>query len=179
MTGSIDVRLVPVSGLEARSTLRALHASVTGEPFTAAGLPDDVVADLVRLQFDAQQADYRSRHPHAVDHLVVIDGRPVGRCWTADVTDGTGAPTAVHVLDVAVVPDARRRGVATTTLQAVIARADAAGVDCLLTVRRDNLAARRLYDALGFAEDPRPTDGPDPLDVRLRHPAGRLAEAAR
>jgi ribosomal protein S18 acetylase RimI-like enzyme len=173
------VRLVPVLGLEARTTLRALHASVTGEPFTAAGLPDAVVADLVRLQFDAQQSEYATRWPDAVDHLVMLDDRPVGRCWTVDVTDPVGVLTAVHVLDVAVVPDARRQGVATTVLQSVIARADAAGVDCVLTVRSDNVAARHLYTTLGFVEVPAVATTLGQLDLRMRHPARRLVVTGR
>lgn len=174
-----DVRLVPVHGREARSTLRALHASVTGEPFTAAGLPDSVVADLVRMQFDAQQSEYTARWPDAVDHLVMADDRPVGRCWTVDAADAAGAPTAVHVLDVAIVPGARRQRIATTALQSVLARADAAGVDCVLTVRSDNVAARHLYAALGFVEEPAVATSTGQLDLRMRHRARRLAEARR
>lgn len=158
------VRLVPVDGLEAQGTVRALHASVTGEPFVAAGLPDEVVESLVRLQFDAQQAEYRAWWPDSVDHVVVAGDRPVGRCWTAVDTSAT------HVLDLAIVPSARRQGHATTCLQSVIADSHAAGRDVTLAVRADNVGARALYAGLGFVEDGDPASPDADLRLRLRVP---------
>ncbi|MFZ7088826.1 GNAT family N-acetyltransferase [Curtobacterium sp. RRHDQ10] len=164
------VRLVPVVGQEARSAVRALRASVMREPFTAAGLPDAVVADLVATQSTAQERAYRAEWPDSVDHLVVDGDRPVGRCWTAVVTDAAGVPTAVRVLDLAIAPAARRTRMATACLQSVIAQADAVGVDCVLGVRADNLPARALYRSLGFVEDD--ADGAAAgADLQLRHAA--------
>jgi len=59
----------------------------------------------------------------------------------------------VQVLNVAVAPAARRRGVGAALLEEVGREAKARGCAALtLEVRRSNAAARGLYGRLGFAE---------------------------
>jgi ribosomal-protein-alanine N-acetyltransferase len=60
----------------------------------------------------------------------------------------------VHVLNVAVHPAHRRRGVATALVREILREGRAVGA-CAVTleVRRGNLAARQLYAGLGFLED--------------------------
>ena len=56
-------------------------------------------------------------------------------------------PEEAEILNIAVDPDFRRRGVATTLLEAV--RAQFSG-SLFLEVRESNVAARLLYERLGF-----------------------------
>ena len=57
-----------------------------------------------------------------------------------------------ELIDVAVAPAARRQGLGRRLLDAVVARAVAAGATrLLLEVRRDNTPARNLYESAGFA----------------------------
>ncbi len=57
----------------------------------------------------------------------------------------------LHINNLAVHPDWRRRGVATRLLDVVLAEAAAAGAPrATLEVRRSNDAARRLYERFGF-----------------------------
>jgi ribosomal-protein-alanine N-acetyltransferase len=57
----------------------------------------------------------------------------------------------LHINNLAVHPDWRRRGVARTLLEAVLTDAANAGAhDATLEVRRSNDAALKLYEALGF-----------------------------
>jgi ribosomal-protein-alanine N-acetyltransferase len=57
----------------------------------------------------------------------------------------------VHINNLAVRPDHRRRGLATTLLGRVLQlAAEAGGERATLEVRRSNHAARRLYEGLGF-----------------------------
>lgn len=59
----------------------------------------------------------------------------------------------VQVLNLAVAPAARRRGVAAALMEEVRREATTLGLVALtLEVRRSNAAARGLYAALGFAE---------------------------
>lgn len=102
--------------------------------------------ELVDLQIAAQRAQYRSDHPHAVDEVIEVDGHPVGRCWTA-VADGE-----LHVLDLAVRPDLRRKGIGRGVLRVLDSRAAAQGVAVRLAVWSANFAARSLYAAAGFRE---------------------------
>jgi len=86
--------------------------------------------------------------------------RPYARLWVVragDAADVSGfllsweVADEVHVIDVVVLHDQRRRGFGRALLQAVLARAremDARLV--LLEVRRSNTAAIGLYTSLGF-----------------------------
>jgi len=57
----------------------------------------------------------------------------------------------LHINNLAVVPEARRRGVGRAILAAVLSRATAEGCrTATLEVRRSNAAARSLYEAFGF-----------------------------
>ena len=82
------------------------------------------------------------------------------RFRVARFSDGTlaGYLIAWFVLDegeianLAVVPTARRRGIARTLLEAIVAEATESRIARLfLEVRESNVAARALYDSLGFA----------------------------
>ena len=90
--------------------------------------------------------------------LYEIEQNQVARCWVArengrivgylclwEVAD------ELHITNVAVYPDARRRGVARALLESVFARARAAGVRMvLLEVRPTNVEALSLYESFGF-----------------------------
>lgn len=57
----------------------------------------------------------------------------------------------IQILNVAVAPEMRRRGVGRALVEAVLREADDAGLDVSLEVAVGNDAAVRLYEALGFA----------------------------
>jgi len=59
----------------------------------------------------------------------------------------------LHILNLGVLPDFRRRGYARKLIAQAVSRARQDGVERVtLEVRRSNNAARRLYEALGFQE---------------------------
>jgi ribosomal-protein-alanine N-acetyltransferase len=113
----------------------ALSAACFAEPWTRAAFEEELSREwsLVRVL----------RLPGPV-------GPPVGAvvglvaCWL--VRD------ELHVLSLAVSPDHRRRGYARALLEDAFAVGRARGARyATLEVRRSNVAARRLYAALGFA----------------------------
>ena len=73
-------------------------------------------------------------------------GLIVGYILTQDILD------EVHIMQVAVAPDCRRRGVA-SQLTAYLLRCKAAMSVVLLEVRASNAAARKLYAKFGFREN--------------------------
>jgi ribosomal protein S18 acetylase RimI-like enzyme len=101
---------------------------------------------LLKLQFDAQRRGYAQQFPSAQTCFLSYDGRPAG--WL--IVERT--PRSIHVVDVAVVPDARGRGLGTAALRALQDEAAGHGVPITLSVARDNAAAIRLYSRLGFDE---------------------------
>lgn len=59
----------------------------------------------------------------------------------------------VHVLNLAICPEHRRRGIGTALMREVLREADAGGAAAVfLEVRGSNAAGRALYRALGFEE---------------------------
>jgi ribosomal-protein-alanine N-acetyltransferase len=58
--------------------------------------------------------------------------------------------TVWHVMNVAVDPDERRVGIATTLLSSLLARIDDPGARFTLEVRRSNVGAIALYERFGF-----------------------------
>ena len=100
---------------------------------------------IIAMQQQMQAAGYRSSYPDALYQVLELDGVPLGRLVTAAV------PGAVRVVDIAVMPEARGRGVAGEALRRLQHQAAQDGQALTLAVRKDNAGARRLYAALGFA----------------------------
>lgn len=107
--------------------------------------PDaQVVAQLVRMQQQMQQAGFNAHYPQAQHWLVARAGQAIGRV----VLDS--GPADVRLVDLAIAPAARRAGAATAVLQAVQVMAHAQGLAVSLAVSQTNAAAMRLYQCLGF-----------------------------
>jgi len=102
---------------------------------------------LIAMQRDMQVAGYRTRYPDARYEVLELDGAAAGRLVTAAV-DG-----ALRVVDIAVMPWARGRGVAGEALRRLQRQAARDGLDVTLGVRIDNASARSLYAALGFVQE--------------------------
>ncbi|MFR2094141.1 MAG: GNAT family N-acetyltransferase [Oscillospiraceae bacterium] len=76
------------------------------------------------------------------------------RGWTAHLRamSARSSPPEADMMNLAVVPELRRRGTAQALLQALQERLAARGIGSLtLEVRASNLPAQRLYTAAGFA----------------------------
>ena len=75
-----------------------------------------------------------------------VQGFVIGQCAMSDW----------EIENVVVAGDCQRQGVATEMIQELIRRAHSSGAtSVLLEVRESNLAARRLYESLGFTEQGR------------------------
>src|ERR1700710_2120249 len=71
-------------------------------------LPPPALGQLLQLQRQAQLLQYQARYPDAVDQVIEVAGRPVGRCW---VHRGNGEH---RLLDIAVLSSEQGRGVGRT-----------------------------------------------------------------
>jgi ribosomal protein S18 acetylase RimI-like enzyme len=119
--------------------------------FQLLGLEPAALDGLIRMQFRARQAQYRL-HPGATEHLICrgtgLAAIPVGTCWLSDSAE------QLRVLDIAVLAEHRRQGVARAVLTGLCARAATAGKPVGLSVWHQNVPARELYRVLGFVPDP-------------------------
>lgn len=119
------------------------------------------IEGLIATAWQAQLASYRERYPDALYQALELDGVAAGRLVTALVAD------ALRVVDIAVMPWARGRGVAGETLRRLQRQAVQEGRDLTLAVRPDNAGARRLYAAHGFVAQ---GEGGAVLELRWRAP---------
>ena len=100
-------------------------------------------AQVMALQFAAHRQHYRAHCPEAEHFVVLAAGEPVGRLITAR-RDG-----ALHVMDVALLPTWRGRGLGTWLISACQERAGREGVPLTLHCLRHSRALK-LYLRLGF-----------------------------
>lgn len=126
--------------------LYRIYASTRTEELAVVPWDERTRDAFVRTQFGAQDAFYRQKYPDASYDVVVAGGEPVGRLYV----DRGGE--AVHVIDVALLPDHRGRGIGTALLTRLIDEAQAMGKPVRLSVARSNRAGRRLYERLGFRQ---------------------------
>lgn len=138
---------------------RASHAP----PLLDAGLPESQVEQLVAMQLKAQDATYRTLFPNASFWIIERDGAAIGR-FVEDDEDGW-----VYFVDIAVLPAARRGGVAREVTHARIAAAAARGRGARVKVRIDNHASLALCRQLGFVEHARDDAG---VYIELRRARG-------
>jgi ribosomal protein S18 acetylase RimI-like enzyme len=94
-------------------------------------------------QFAAQGAHYARVFGDAEVDVVLVDGAAAGRLIVAR------RGRTIHIVDIALLPAFRGRGIGTRLLAPILAEADAAGATVTLHADRAG-AARRLYARLGF-----------------------------
>jgi ribosomal protein S18 acetylase RimI-like enzyme len=123
----------------------ALFRRSRGPGWDQAPLPPDMLSRIMDQQFRAQTQGYRAAYPAARLEIVTVDAVAVGRLAT-DL-----GPEALHLIDIALVPEWRGRGLGGAILRRLIDEAGARALPLTLQVARDNLAAQRLYHRLGFA----------------------------
>jgi ribosomal protein S18 acetylase RimI-like enzyme len=117
------------------------------EAFAAAQLPPGALDAMLDQQFRAQTAAYAAQFPGALSFVITRETRSVGRLllhidayrW--------------HIVDVAVIMEARNQGVGTNVILALTHGARTQGAEQLrLVVLASNAKAHRLYARLGFVD---------------------------
>ena len=100
---------------------------------------------FLRMQFAAQDRYYHANFP-AASYDLIVDGEEVlGRLYV------DRGETAWNVIDLALLPDHRGKGIGTELLTQILADAGAAAKPVQMHAERFN-PAQRLYDRLGFRQ---------------------------
>ena len=126
-----------------REALISIFATTRERELALLPRDDTTRTIFVRQQFEAQDRAWRAAHPHGRFDVVVHEGEVVGRLYV----DRTGE--GLHVIDIALRPDVRGRGIGSHLLGELVAEAEADGIPLTLYVERTN-PALRLYTRLGF-----------------------------
>ena len=103
---------------------------------------------FVRMQFDAQRRYYEENYAGASFDVVLVDGEAAGRLYVARW------PDEIRIVDIALLPEFRNRGIGSSLLGDLLSEAAAAAKPVSIHVEKFN-PALRLYARLGFsvAED--------------------------
>lgn len=100
---------------------------------------------LMRMQFDAQHAQYQRQFPAGRHDIIIKDGINVGRLYV------DGMPDEIRVVDITLLPEHRHQGIGRALLQDLLAEGARSGRPVSLHVEARN-PARRLYTSLGFTD---------------------------
>jgi ribosomal protein S18 acetylase RimI-like enzyme len=95
------------------------------------------------MQFSAQHRYYRENYASTRFDVVLVDGQPAGRLYVARW------PDELRIVDVALLPEVRRRGVGTALLRGLLDEGAERALPVRIHVERQN-PALALYERLGF-----------------------------
>ena len=130
-----DVTLRPATREDVEFLFSALRASLRSYVEQTFGTWDDA----------HQRALFVDTIDLATHQVIEVDGRDAGCLAVEEFVDRV-ALNRIYLL-----PEAQRKGVGTALIHALIARSHARGLPVVLSVQKVNVAARALYEGLGFA----------------------------
>ena len=124
--------------------LLSVYASTREEELAQVAWPPEQKWAFLRMQFEAQRREYDARYPDAQYDLILLDGRPVGRLWIGRDAE------EIRLLDIALLPEARNRGVGSVLVTGLIEEARESRRVLRHMVFVLNTGARRFYERHGF-----------------------------
>ena len=140
-----DVSLRPATDADVPFQER-LYASTRLEEVARTGWPPEQVDAFLKLQFRAQHTHYTTHYAPRDDvtwDLILVDGEPAGRLivgrWKKEL----------RIVDIALLPEFRSRGIGRELIEELLAEARADGKPVTIHVEHEN-RAMSLYHRLGF-----------------------------
>jgi ribosomal protein S18 acetylase RimI-like enzyme len=133
--------------------LANLFRTTAGRDLCLMPIDDAMKERLLRMQFASQSATYRGQFPTARFDIIERDGEPIGRM----VIDA--GKEAGHIVDFALMPKRRARGLGTAMLAAVLERFARRGQRVRCEVLATNEPSLRMCQRVGF----RPIDHVPPF----------------
>jgi ribosomal protein S18 acetylase RimI-like enzyme len=123
--------------------LLELYASTRQAELDLTGWDAATRLAFLNMQFRAMRAGYASTYPKAAFSIILLAAKPIGR-QVIDRND-----ERIRVVDVALLPACRNRGIGTFLMRQVLAEAEQARKLVCLQVLRDSRAFP-FYQRLGF-----------------------------
>jgi ribosomal protein S18 acetylase RimI-like enzyme len=124
--------------------LRQLYASTRQDELAVTGWPQPQIDAFLAQQFNAQHQHYISNFAGAdFDLILDADDKPIGRLYLEERDD------EFRIIDIALLCDARGKGIGGSILRRIIQRASDARKPVRIHVEATN-RAKELYLRLGF-----------------------------
>lgn len=130
---------------EDEELLRRIYASTRADEMAAVPWSEAEKAAFLNGQFQAQHKYYQEVFPEAEFSILEKDGEPIGRLYIDRRKDEH------RLIDIALLPEFRGRGLGGELMRGVLDEARAAGKLVRIHVEQNN-PAMRLYTRLGFAK---------------------------
>lgn len=140
---STKIALRPVAGTDEDFLIR-VYAGTRANEMELVPWTDQQKHEFLTMQFSAQRADYGRRFPEAEHSIVRLGLRDVGRIWV------DRQPEEIRLLDIALLPEDRNKGIGSALLERLIAEARDTATPLRHSVHKTNEAALRFYERLGF-----------------------------
>jgi len=125
------------------AVLREIYASTRAEELDQVVWAPGQREAFLEMQFSAQDHEYRRVHPEGRFDVVEVDGAVAGRLYVGPL------PGDLRIIDIALLPGYRGRGIGGALVVGLQDQARAEGRTVSIHVEVGN-PARRLYERLGF-----------------------------
>lgn len=137
-----DVTLRPVTDQD-REFLIGVYAAARDEELSQVDWADGQRDAFVRMQFDAQDSEYRRHNPNGTFDVIEVHGRPAGRLYV------DRRPGDIRIVDISLLPEFRGLGVGGRLIARLQVEAAASDRIVSIHVEIHNRAAE-LYARMGF-----------------------------
>jgi ribosomal protein S18 acetylase RimI-like enzyme len=138
-----NVNLITVSG-EDDEFIEKVYFSTRIDEFSMLGWQPEQLEAFLKMQFNFQQQSYKLQFPDAEYFVVRLENERVGRM----IIDRHAQE--INLLDIAVLPENRRKGIGSVLIKELIAEAENDHKKVVLQVLKTNSNAFNLYKNLGF-----------------------------
>jgi len=140
MPQAVQLRLAKDEDVE---FLRILYASTREEELAVTEWDETQKRAFCGMQFEAQAAHYREHYPAAEYAVIECEGSRAGRLYV------NRGEREIRIMDLALLPEWRGKGIGTTLLRKLQNEAASRSVSLSIHVEKFN-PALRLYERLGF-----------------------------
>ena len=139
-TSSITCRPV---GPDDHAFLLEVYASTRADEMALVPWNDDQQQAFVKMQFAGQQEHYQKTYPAANHHIILSNGRPVGRLYVARLEQ------EIRIVDITLLPPERNAGIGSSLLSDLVDEAGRMGKVVRIYVENYN-PSLRLFERLNF-----------------------------
>lgn len=138
----MTINLRPIAQDDADFLLRVYRSTREGE-LAMVDWSEEQKDWFIRMQFNAQHAWYQEHYVGASFDVILVDGVPAGRLYVHR------REKEIRLVDIALLPEFRNRGLGTAMLRDLFAEAEATAKPLTIHVEKYN-PAMRLYQRLEF-----------------------------